>query len=123
MEENHFKEEDFSGMKMIIIYNTKDSVTKKKVYNQFKDFNKVFNKMPKKSELKQPVKTSFVSLRKDGQVDNVSLVHTLPTKYSAEDVDTYFKTLKTLLEKVRAKEGHIIQNRNSVTILVQPNDQ
>ncbi|MEM4115712.1 MAG: hypothetical protein QXP59_06885 [Saccharolobus sp.] len=117
MTEQQFTEEDFAGMEMSIIYSTKNSVTKKKVYDQFKDFNKVFNKMPKKSELKKPVETKFLSL-KDGQPENISLVHTLPTKYTAEDAATYFKTLKTLFEKVKAKEGNILQSRNNVTIIV-----
>jgi hypothetical protein len=104
-------ENDIKNLKMSIGYKRKNGMINIKDYSTYKDFEKVFNKMPKSKSLVKGVETtvfliSVYNLTKDKS--------SLPNNYTEKELMSYFEFINKYFKTAKeSKNIVILQTRYS----------
>jgi hypothetical protein len=119
-------ENDVKDLKMSIGYKRKSGKINIKDYSDYKDFEKVFNKMPKSKPLVKGVESELFSITTTGLTKQESIF--LPENYTEKELINYFDFIKKSFKRTQ-KENDVIllqkrysKGKNKTTIVIYKND-
>ena len=119
-------ENDVKNLKMSIGYKRKNGKISIKDYSDYKDFEKVFNKMPKSNPLIKGVESNMFSIYSIG-VEKQSK-NFLPNNYTDEDLKKYFEYIKNSFKEIQKDKKFILlqtrysNGKNKTVIAIYQND-
>lgn len=120
-------EKDIKNLKMSIGYRKKDGIKINiKDYSTYKDFEKLFNKMPKSKSLIKGVQSTLFSIYSMGVTKQSGSF--LPANYTTEDLKEYFEYIKNSFKEIQENKDFILlqtrysNGKNKIAIVVYYDD-